>query len=165
MAAKTSSNSGESKYEHLIDSDERDLPETCRMYDEFPAGPECQLAVTDIPDDENEYGWTDHYENESRERSNPPVTDAVVTEILTEGVVREAPGENWDNRYLVQREIDGKEWTIVVADDYQHDEDYYPEDRWVLITVFSNYHGTYGTTNRYFDRLQERRRSNEEDGS
>jgi hypothetical protein len=151
MAAKT--NDG-SKYGHLMTEDEqdRDIPDTFRAYDTFPAGHECDLTVEDIPDDENQFGWTDHYENESRERTDPDVTEEVLTELLTEGVCKEAPGEDWDNRYLVQREIDDYEWTLVVADDGEDSR-----DRWVMITVYSNYHGSVGTTNKYFDRLRERR--------
>lgn len=144
------------KYDHLIDDEDkvegRDIPETFRAYDTFPAGMQCKVCVTGMPDDENEFGWTDHYENESRERTNPDVTQDVIEELLTEGVCREAPGEDWDNRYLVQKEVDGYEWTLVVADDGEESA-----DRWVMITIYSNYHGSVGTTNKYFDRLRGRR--------
>lgn len=154
MAAKTNRSGGEQKYGHLMSDDEqgRDIPGTFRAYDSFPAGGECELTVDQIPDDEKSFGWTDHYENESRERTDPDVTKDVLDEILTEGVCKQAPGSDWDNRYLVQREIDGYEWTLVVADDGEDSR-----DRWVMITVYSNYHGTVGTTNKYFDRLRERR--------
>lgn len=153
MAAKTN-RSGEQRYGHLMSGKEqdRDIPDTFRAYDTFPAGAECDLTVEDIPDDENVFGWTDHYENTSRKRRNPDVTSDVIAELLTEGVCKEAPGSDWDNRYLVQREIDGYEWTLVVADDGED-----ARDRWVMITVYSNYHGSVGTTNKYFDRLRARR--------
>jgi len=158
MAAKT--NDSRHKYGHLMTDEEqnRDIPDTFRAYDTFPAGGECDLTVEDMPDDENEFGWTNHYENESRKRRNPDVTDEVLEELLTEGVCKEAPGEDWDNRFLVQRGIDDYEWTLVVADDGEQSD-----DRWVMITIYSNYHGSVGTTNKYFDRLRARR--SEEDGS
>lgn len=127
-----------------------------RATDEFPAGHECELTAEDVPDDESAFGWTDHYEAESRTRSDPSVTEDIVDQLLTDSAVREAPGSDWDNRYLFQTEIDGYEWTLVVADDGP-DAD---QERWVLITIYSNYHGAVGTTNRYFDRLQQRRGEN-----
>lgn len=161
MAAKTNHGSGSSqKYEHLIDNNDtsecREIPETFRAYDSFPAGVQCDTDTADMPDDENEFGWTDHYTDESRERTNPDVTEDVIETLLTEGVCREAPGTRWDNRFLVQCEIDGYEWTLVVADDGNDSR-----DRWVLITIYSNYHGSVGTTNRYFDRLRSRRGDDE----
>lgn len=155
MAAKTTCNG--SKYEHLLTDDEQDsdVPDTFRAYDTFPAGRQCGTNVADMPDDEDSFGWTAHYE-ESRQRTNPDVTDEVIETLLTDAICREAPGE-WDNRYLVQTEIDGYEWTMVVADDGTAPDERENHDRWVLITIYSNYHGSIGTTNKYFDRLRERR--------
>ena len=125
-----------------------------RAYDDFPAGPECSFDIDDFPDTEDECGVTSHYVDESRQRTNPPVTDDIVTELLTDGVVRESFIEDCDNKYLLQKEIGGHEWTLVVADDKDHE---FTDNRWVLITIYSNYHGSQGTTNRYLDRLSERR--------
>jgi len=164
MAAKTrgsSDSTGQSKYGHLIGEEDKqaDVPETISSFDTFPGGEPCDIDIDDLPDDEDAYGWTNHYENDSRNRSNPDVTDDRVGSLLTTGVVWAAPGDDWDNRYLVQKEMDGYEWTMVVAHDGSDEE-----DEWVLITIYSNYHGSIGTTNKYFDRLRERRKSNEEDG-
>lgn len=141
------------KYSHLItEEDKGRIPDTHRKFDSFPAGHQCDLTIADLPDDENDYGWTNHYENESRKRTNPDVTDEIVDELLTTGAVWGTPEDKWDDRYLVQKEMDGHEWTLVVADDGDCDA-----ERWVLITIYSNYHGSVGTTNKYFDRLRARR--------
>ena len=125
-----------------------------RAYDGFPAGPECSLEISDFPDTEDEFSVTSHYVDESRQRTNPSVTDDIVIELLTDSVVRESFIEDCDNKYLLQKEIDGYEWTLVVADDEDNE---FTDNRWVLITIYSNYHGSQGMTNRYLDRLRERR--------
>jgi hypothetical protein len=154
MAAKTNRGSDEPKYGHLIGDEDRteSVPDTISSFDSFPGGEPCEIDIGDLPDDEDEYGWTSHYEHDSRERTNPDVTQERIDSLLTTGVVWKAPGDGWDNRYLIQKEIDDYEWTLVVADDGED-----ARDRWVLITIYSNYHGSVGTTNKYFDRLRERR--------
>jgi len=69
------------------------------VYDDtFPRGEPCRLAIGHLPDDENEYYWTAHYEKRRRERDNPPVTDAVVETVLTEGFVHDA-GRSSDDEH------------------------------------------------------------------
>lgn len=149
----TTNGSSETRYGHLIDDEDKgEIPDTHRKFDSFPAGHPSDITIDDLPNDENAYGWTNHYENESRERTNPDVTDEIIDELLTTGAVWGTPDDKWDDRYLIQKEIDGYEWTLVVADDGDVDE-----ERWVLITIYSNYHGSVGTTNKYYDRLRDRR--------
>jgi len=142
MAAKNTD-----KFTHRVDIDG-----PARSTPDFPAGESCPLTVDALPDDEEAFGWTTHYEEESRCRSNPSVTNAVVSELLTDGVLRKTDYEEHDDRYLLQKEIDGYEWTMVIADNNDG-----PHADWVLITIYSNYNGSYGTTNRYLDRLRSRK--------
>lgn len=121
------------------------VPEVHRATDEFPAGEECDLSCKDVPDDEESFYFTMHYGECSRNRTDPDVTDDVIDTLLNDSIVRRAP--DFENRYLFQREIDGFEWTLVVADDGPDES-----PRYALVTVYSNYHGSVGTTNRYFDR-------------
>lgn len=117
-----------------------------RKYDEFPAGARCDLTCDDLPDDEDGFYITGHYHDMRTGRQNPSVTDDVVDALLNDSEVRISPDA--DDKLLLQDEVAGYEWTIVVGDD--RDE---PTDLdWALVTVYSNYHGTVGTTNRYFDR-------------
>jgi hypothetical protein len=129
------------------------LPEVHRSTDEFPAGDECDLTVDDVPDDEDTFNKTEHYVERRANRSDPNVTQCVIDRLLTDSTVREAPSNHeFDHpRYLFQAEIGGYEWTLVVADDSEDDSE------WALISVYSNYHGSTGTTNKYLDRLRERR--------
>jgi len=152
MAAKQ--DSATTKYGHLVrDQDEQQrIPDTHRAFDSFPHGTPGSVTIDDLPDKEIEFVWTNHYEDESRQRTDPDVTGALVEELLTTGVVREPVGDKFDDRYLVQKKIDGYEWMLVVARD-EGDSDM----EWALITIFSNYHGSVGVTNRYFDRLRQRR--------
>lgn len=150
----------------------KSVEETVRTTDEFPAGSECDLTIDDLPDDEDDFWWTKHYEEETRPRQNPDVTDEIVDRLLSDGVVRQTFVEQHDDRYLVQLAIDADdvtdrlrygdaspdeyEWTLVVArDDVDRDSDHACE--WALVTIYSNYHGSIGVTNRYFDRLSARR--------
>lgn len=155
MAAQANDRHDNAKYSHLVGDDQTDqsVPGTHRASDSFPAGSECELTVDDLPDDETVFGWTHHYEHESRSRSDPDVTNEIINELLTSGICRKATGSSYDNRYLLQKTIDGYEWTMVVADDADTDYD----ERWVLITIYSNYHGSVGITNRYLDRYRQRR--------
>lgn len=111
------------------------------------------MTVSQLPDSESDYHLTKHYTDDSRNRSNPDVTDDVVDTLLNDSVCRESDVERYSDRYLLQAEIDGYEWVLVVADDRSDDEEY----DWALITIFSNYHGSVGTTNRYFDRKRSER--------
>lgn len=151
MATKQNS---ATKYGHLVRTqDEQDrIPDTHRAFDSFPHGDVGSVSINDIPDDETGFVWTNHYEDESRQRTNPDVTSELVEALLRTGVVREPIGDKFDDRYLVQKRIDGYEWMLVVARDEGSSD-----MEWALITIFSNYHGSVGVTNRYFDRLRQRR--------
>lgn len=157
-----------SEYGDMIDDGQ---PDVFRATDEFPAGPECDLEPEDVPDDEDEFETTQHYDDRRNNRQNPNITETVVDYLLNNGEVREAPGD-WENpRYLFQARLSGYwsldpedreettsseckdyEWTLIVADDGED-----ADTRFALITIYSNYHGSVGTTNKYFDRLKERR--------
>lgn len=148
--------------------DEKPSTEVFRKTDEFPAGLDCDLSVDDIPSSEDGFYQPEHYEERRDKRQRPRVTNAVVDYLLNNGVVKRVDGD-WENpRYLVQAELSEYwsldraervdrsitdcrqfEWTVVIADDRNDDQ---IEDDFALITVFSNYHGSIGTTNRYFDR-------------
>lgn len=125
-----------------------------RMYDEFPAGEEPEdLTIDDLPDDEESFLTVPHYDDRRKNRVRPEVTDDVVSELLESGELRISPDSD-DDRYLIQKKIGKYEWTIVVADDRDRED---LETDWSLLTVFSQYHGTYGTTNRYRDRYRQRK--------
>jgi hypothetical protein len=141
-----------SKYGDAVNRTER--PDVFRTYDSFPAGDECDRTIDEFPDDEDAYGMTDHYVDRRSDRQNPDITDSVVSTILNGAVVRSDVHDFENPRYLLQTELDGYEWTIVIADDRENEKF---ENDYTLITVFSNYHGSVGTTNRYFDRLDQRR--------
>lgn len=129
----------------------KNQPRQHRATSEFPAGYECDLTCSDVPNDEDEFSKTDHYDDRRHKRSDPNVTDAVIDTLLNDAVVREAYGD-WENdRYLFQSEIGDYEWTLVIADDDSI------EPRYALITVYSNYHGSVGMTNRYLDRRRKRK--------
>jgi hypothetical protein len=147
------------EYGSELDGDGK-IPDVYRPQDSFPWGRECELTVDDLPDDEDEYYWTKHYKEDSRQRSSPVVTDEIIAEILSEGVVHKPRAEELDDRLLVQKQIDDYEWTIVVGDD-RHRDDIGPD--WALITVYSNGHGSVGTTNSYFSRLKERKNGGQDD--
>lgn len=133
------------QFEYQVNADS-----VARSTETFPAGDECVLTVDELPDHEEAFGWTLHYEEESRTRTNPSVTKDVLDELLSDGVVRRSTHHT--DRYLVQKEINGYEWTLVVADNLDGGG-----TDWILITIYSNYHGSYGTTNRYLDRLKQRK--------
>ena len=141
----------ETKYGDLTNSGGNSIPETVRSSDEFPTGTQCKVCRSDIPDDEMGFGWTQHYKDRKNGRQNPDVTSEIVEQLLTEGIVRQS--DAMEDRYLVQKEIDDIEWTLVIAE-YPKEEAVYD---WVLITVFSNYHGSIGLTNKYLDRRRERK--------
>lgn len=145
--------SSKTKYGHLTDGDESGIPDTHRRTKKFPAGDETDVTCDDIPDNESDLGMTFHYEHESRKRTNPDVTDEIVDELLNDSEVREPYGDDYPNRLLLQKEIDGYEWTLVIADDEHSDE----EKDWVLITIYCTGHGSVGTTNAYFDRYKDRK--------
>jgi len=159
MATSNQTNSG-AKYSHLITNgsdEEREIPDVFRKMDGFPNGHHCDVSITDIPDSEDEFEKTDHYVQRKSERRNPAVTDEILTTVLTAGVVNKVtPQSHPDDRYLVQKECDGVEWTLVIASTGS-----LSDTEWVLNTVFLNYHGSTGTTNKYLDRLRERRGDDE----
>jgi hypothetical protein len=135
-------------------NDEGKIPDMYRPQDSFPWGRDCDLTVDDLPSDEDEYYWTKHYKEDSRQRSRPEVTSEIVSEVLADGVVHKPRAEELDDRLLVQREIDGYEWTVVVGDD-RHRNDIGLD--WALITVYCQFHGSVGVTNRYLSRKRQER--------
>jgi hypothetical protein len=155
--------SNETMVGSMVGSDGK-LRDTYRPQDSFPWGRESDLDIDDFPTDEDEFYWTHHYANESRARSNPAVTESVVEELLDSGVVHKPYNEELDDRFLIQKEIDGAEWTIVIGDDRNgnltkratEDGVESVDEDFALITIYSNYHGTVGMTNHYFDRREER---------
>lgn len=107
----------------------------------FPRGKECELDNSDVPDHEQMFKWSPHYNEFSRHRTDPDVTEEIVNELLNDSMVNKAEGSDWDNRYLFQKNIDGVEWTLVVADDKESsDTNGIPFPRYTLVTVFSNLH-------------------------
>lgn len=128
------------------------IPDVHRSTDEFPAGQPCDLTVADVPSEIEKFSTEQHFDERRRTRQNPNVTDEVIEHLLTDSIVRRAPGNFENPRYLFQDEINDFEWTLVVADDGSESD-----PRYALITVYSNYHGSVGTTNRYYDRLKRRK--------
>lgn len=166
MASQTNQRS-DAKYAHLMDETggmtednvDREVPDVIRTTDSFPCGHHTDLSVADLPDTERGFAKTAHYEDRKAERRNPSVTDQIITSILRLGVVNKVtPRDDSDRRYLVQKEINNREWTLVVAKTHEESES---EEEWVLITVYSNYHGSTGISNRYLDRLKQRRGESE----
>lgn len=111
------------------------------LEEDFPRGVACDMYASDLPDDEMEFGWTDHYEKRRRERDNPKVTDEIVDELINDGMC--FLSETHENRYLIQKEIDGRNWTLVVGNS---------DHGWALISIYCDYHGSDGTTRKYFER-------------
>lgn len=124
-----------------------------RATEVFPAGEPCDIGCDDLPSVEAQCYLSEHYENRRTHRSDPPVTDDVVDTLLNNSIICRSDRDRDNTRYLCQRRIDGYEWTLVVAD--VRDEQAIAEN-WVLVTIYSNYHGTVGTTNKYFDRKEAR---------
>lgn len=143
--------SGSTKYGHLVEDDDEFDPH--RATDEFPAGEECDLTCSSVPNDETGFVLSPHYSDRRANRQHPEVTDRIVDMLLNDSEVRLSyRNDEYENdRYLFQRKAGKYEWTLVVA----HDPDVAPE--WVLVSVYSNYHGSVGTTNRYFERKQQER--------
>jgi hypothetical protein len=133
----------------------------------FPYGDGCELTAADFPDEEQAFNWTAHYEEESRQRRNPDVTDDIIEELLSDPTYIRQSKRDWEyDRFLLQKRIEvGEreyEWTLVIADDEEHPE---TTARWTIITVYSNYHGSVGSTNAYFDRYEKRKQQEESSGT
>lgn len=104
-------------------------------------GEPCTLTADDVPDHEYGFAHTDHWSDRKEERH---VTDRVVDLLLTDPTeVRKTPEKD---TYMLQRKINGEHWTLVFSDHVD------PPPEWVLITIYSDRHGSHGTTMTYLER-------------
>lgn len=102
----------------------------------------CDLTADDIPDHEYGFAHTDHYRDRRDDRN---VTDDVINLLLNDpdDLVR---SEGHDS-FILQRIIEGEYWSLVFSDNKIQDG---PE--YVLVTVYSDQHGSNGVTLDYFER-------------